>query len=172
MPANTIPGPLTSQVYRYSSATDSLDPSTRDQTWQPQNDVMHDSKTRRILIVDDDPEVLQLIIHMVVCLGLIPDSAEDARGALSQMKQTHYDLVLTDYIMPFLDGYQLATQIKQGHEKTKVIIMTGHCENGIRQMLNASNVVDGLLLKPFNLATLKEKINAVVDRSGSGGFAR
>ena len=57
-----------------------------------------------------------------------------------------------------MDGYQLADQIKEKHFGTRVIIMTGHCEEDVADMLDESGIVDGMLLKPFNLKTLKEKI--------------
>ena len=66
--------------------------------------------------------------------------------------------MITDYDMPFMDGYQLADQIKEKHFGTRVIIMTGHCGQDVTDMLDGSGIVDGLLLKPFNLKTMKEKI--------------
>ncbi|MBC2711558.1 MAG: response regulator [Desulfosarcina sp.] len=81
--------------------------------------------------------------------------------ALYYLTKAHYDLVLTDYDMPFIDGYQLADQIKEKHFGTRVIIMTGHCERDVTDMMDGSGIVDGLLLKPFNLETMKEKIEMV-----------
>ena len=128
---------------------------------------MLDTGTTRILIVDDDLDILKLVERMAACLGYAPESAQDAMDALFLLNQTHFDLVLTDYYMPLVDGHQLADQIKRRYADTKVIIMTGHCEEAIINMLNASDAVDGLLLKPFNLATLKEKIETV-DRPHAG----
>lgn len=114
--------------------------------------------TSHILIVDDDPDLLNLVSSMIASLGYTPDSAGDAMDAFYYLNKTHYDLVLTDYHMPSMNGYQLADQIKRRNAGTKVIIMTGHFEKAIINVLLASDTVDGLLLKPFNLATLKEKI--------------
>ena len=117
-----------------------------------------DSDVIRVLIVDDDPDILTLVSRMAGCLGHHPTTAEDAVDALFHLTRAHYDLVITDYDMPFMDGYQLADQIKKKHFGTKVIIMTGHCERDVTDMLNGSGIVDGLLLKPFNLQTMKERI--------------
>ena len=119
------------------------------------------SKTSRILIVDDDPVLLKLVSSMVASLGYTPDSAGDAMDALYYLNKTQYNLVLTDYHMPSINGYQLADKIKRRSTKTKVFIMTGHFEKSIINMLLASDTVDGLLLKPFNRATLKEKIETL-----------
>jgi len=146
---------------RMASGHDIDDPPPLNQHWQQSNGVRNDPTTSHILIVDDDPELLNLVSRMVACLGYASEVAGDAMDALVYLKKRHYNLVLTDYNMPFIDGYQLADQIKRCNAGTKVIIMTGHCEEAIITMLNASDAVDGLLLKPFNLVTLKEKIDVV-----------
>jgi CheY-like chemotaxis protein len=121
-----------------------------------------DSDASRILIVDDNPDILKLVSKMATLLGYRPTAAEDGVGALYYLTRGHYDLVITDYDMPFIDGYQLADQIKEKHFGTKVIIMTGHSESDIADLLDGSGIVDGLLLKPFKLETLKEKIEMAI----------
>lgn len=121
-----------------------------------------DSDASRILIVDDNSDILKLVSKMVARLGYHPIVAEDGADALSYLTKTHCDLVITDYDMPFIDGYQLADQIKERHFGTKVIIMTGHCERDVADLLDGSGIVDGLLLKPFNLKSLKEKIEMAI----------
>lgn len=120
-----------------------------------------DANAGRVLIVDDDPGVLALVSKMATSIGYHPTIAEDAVEALSCLAKGRYDLVITDYDMPFIDGYQLADQIKEKHVGTRVIIMTGHCTSEVTDMLNGSAIVDGLLLKPFNLKTMQEKIEMV-----------
>jgi len=117
-----------------------------------------DSNASRILIVDDNPDILKLVSKMATRLGYRSTIAEDGVDALYYLTKGHYDLVITDYDMLFIDGYQLANQIKEKHFGTRVIIMTGHCEKEVEDLLDGSGIVDGLLLKPFNLKTMKEKI--------------
>ena len=120
-----------------------------------------DSDASRILIVDDDPVILKLVSKMAARLGYQPTVAEDGVDALYHLNRTHYDLVLTDYDMPLIDGYQLADQIKEKHFDTRVVIMTGSCEPDVLDMLDGSGIVDGVLLKPFSLETMKEKLERV-----------
>lgn len=120
-----------------------------------------DSKSNRILIVDDDPGILKLVSKMAASLGYRPTTAEDALDALNCLAEAHYNLVITDYRMPFIDGCQLADQIKKKYFRTKVIIMTGHYGKEFREAIDGSAVVDGLLFKPFNLNTMKATIEAV-----------
>ncbi len=115
----------------------------------------------RILVVDDDPNILNLVARMVKRLGYHSSTAEDAMDALFNLSEAHYHLVITDYKMPFMDGYQLAVRIKSQHHGTRVIIMTGHCKEEVTNWLHGSGMADGFLFKPFDLNTLKEKIKAL-----------
>ncbi|BBO83198.1 hypothetical protein DSCO28_37640 [Desulfosarcina ovata subsp. sediminis] len=65
-----------------------------------------------------------------------------------------YDLLVTDLLMPELNGYHLAQSIKNEMHDTKVIIMTGCHENDCLDMM-ASGWVDGWLFKPFGLKELR-----------------
>lgn len=118
----------------------------------------------RILVVDDDPNILKPVAKMLERLGHHSSIAEDAMGALLNLAEAHYHLVITDYQMPFMDGYQLARRIKAQHGGTRVIIMTGHCEEEVTNRLNGSGMADGILFKPFDLHTLNEKIKTLDDR--------
>ena len=137
-------------------------PSLDDQPAQPRDGVMLGSDASRILIVDDNPEVLRLVARMAAMLGYHPTIAEDGVDALFHLAKVHFDLVITDYDMPFIDGYQLADQIKEKHFGTRVIIMTGHCEKEVEDLLDGSGIIDGMLLKPFNLKNMKEKIEMAI----------
>ncbi len=118
----------------------------------------------RILVVDDDPNILNLVAKMVKRLGHHSSTAEDAMDALFNLAKAHYHLVITDYKMPFMDGYQLAVRIKSQHRGTRVIIMTGHCKEEVTNRLQGSGMAAGFLFKPFDLNTLSEKIKALDNR--------
>lgn len=112
----------------------------------------------RILIVDDDHLIVEMVAKMVAVLGYRPTVALDGVDALDCMRDTHYRVVITDYSMPFMDGYQLAIQVKENDPMTRVIIMTGYCgKDDVDRMENATHV-DGVLCKPFTIKQLKEKI--------------
>lgn len=146
---------------RLSSPPVSFHPSMDDYPMHSDDGLALDSDSSRILIVDDDPVVLRRVSKMAGRLGHYPTLADDGVDALYYLTRTHCDLVLTDYDMPFIDGYQLADQIKEKYFGTQVIVMTGSCEPDVLDMLDGSGITDGLLLKPFNLEMLKEKIKLV-----------
>jgi CheY-like chemotaxis protein len=117
----------------------------------------------RLLIVDDDPGILNLVAKMVTRLGYHATATADPVDALLCLADTRYDMVISDYAMPRMDGYQLADQIREKHFGTKIIIMTGHRDPDLIDLLQHSGIVDGLLFKPFTLDTLKEKLQLAED---------
>lgn len=146
---------------RFPVSPDTFRPALDDHPGPSADRLRLDSDASRILIVDDNPDILKLVAKMAARLGYHPTTAEDGVDALYYLTRIHYDLVLTDYDMPFIDGYQLADQIKEKHFDTRVVIMTGSCEPDVLDMLDGSGIVDGVLLKPFNLEAMKEKIQLV-----------
>ncbi len=116
----------------------------------------------RVLIVGDDPSVCQVVAKMMRHLGWRTTAAEDAMMALYYLSREQYDVVVTDYDMPFIDGYELADQIKETHFGTKVIMMTGRGDSEVSDILEDSNVVDGLLLKPFGIQAIQKVIQKML----------
>ncbi len=118
---------------------------------------------RRLLIVDDDQGILNLVAKMASRLGYQATTTANAADALLCLADTPYHMVLSDYAMPHMDGYQLADQIREKYFGTRIIIMTGHRDPDLIAMLEHSGIVDGLLFKPFTLNTLKEKLQLADD---------
>jgi CheY-like chemotaxis protein len=113
----------------------------------------------RILLVDDDPMIIQLISDMLSLDGYDVDTAPNGIAALEKVQGRRYDLILTDLHMPELDGVGLYRELKrrQAHPPKKIIFLTG--TSGTSE---AHRVVQetGLLLleKPFNVAELLELV--------------
>lgn len=122
-----------------------------------------------VVVVDDDPQILELVSRMVVRLGYRCTTAADELDALFYLKNNHHKLLITDYDMPFMDGFQLAEQVKRLNSSTKVIVMTGHSETVLKAGRMGSTNVDGLLIKPFGLNAMREKIEEVFRPHRSDG---
>ena len=89
-------------------------------------DILYAAPT--ILIVDDEPSVLAVVEIVLNRAGYRVLSSVDPRQALrySTSPAEHIDLLLTDMVMPELDGLRLAEQFRGNSPRTKVLFMTGH----------------------------------------------
>jgi DNA-binding NtrC family response regulator len=80
----------------------------------------------RILVVDDEPVVLDILSDVLVREGFDVRLASRADAALAQLEQAAFDLVLSDIRMPGMDGFELLRRIGSAHPGTDVILMTGY----------------------------------------------
>jgi CheY-like chemotaxis protein len=111
----------------------------------------------RILVVDDDPGILSVVVKMVQFIGYPTTAVPSAKDVLKVLDKNHHSLVIAEYDLPRMPANQLAKQIRTQHPGTRIVIMTGRCQAEISGRLE-DGVVDGLLFKPFNMNLLREKI--------------
>jgi CheY-like chemotaxis protein len=74
--------------------------------------------TQRILIVDDDPDIHQLLLIALKQTGRYIESAFDGTEGLKKFQEAHWDLVITDVIMPGIDGMELLDRIRHIRPET------------------------------------------------------
>jgi len=123
---------------------------------------MADTK-KRILVADDDPDLLDLLKMDLTYQGYEVLSASNGKEALQTALNETLDLVLLDVMMPYIDGYHVAYELtnKLGAKAPRIMIMTSRDtvkEKGIALMSGATEV----LQKPFEMAKLHERIAAVL----------
>ncbi len=87
-----------------------------------------ESRGSRVLLVDDDPLVSMNTASMLMDLGHTVQESSSAAHALRLLEAEQFDVVITDYAMPGMNGRDLAIKIKQTHPKIQVIIATGYAE--------------------------------------------
>jgi two-component system response regulator HydG len=118
----------------------------------------------RILIVDDEKEYQDVFQMILSDKGYYASSASSGEEALKLLKKDSFNLVLTDLIMPKMDGMQLLERIKREYAETKVIIVTGYgtietavnaIKNGAFSYFIKSHVPEELLIQIGNI----EKFN-------------
>lgn len=112
----------------------------------------------RILIVDDDELILAgLRLSFDLLLPGCPvNTVSDAVAALSELRQQPFDLILTDYDMPKMNGLALALAAHQISPSTRIVLMTGGYSHDEIQTRAGSVTLDGFLTKPFPLRQLVE----------------
>jgi len=68
---------------------------------------------KRILVVDDEPAIVELLQEVLTTAGYVVDAAPDARGALDLIRENIYDVAILDFNLPDMDGVMLHRQIRQ-----------------------------------------------------------
>lgn len=112
----------------------------------------------KILVVDDEPQIRSLLRSLLSRQGYQVMEAGDGAEALSLYEQGFsFDLVLTDVVMPQMDGLQLSREIATLMPATRVLFMSGKCE--VEKVASqASEFGFGFIKKPFAV----EELNASV----------
>ena len=114
---------------------------------------------RRILIVDDDAIFLGLLQIFIDCL--LPEcqivTVGDGATALTELQQQPFDLILTDYDIPGMNGLDLIQAIRQISADIPIVLMTGRY-NGYREIETRASSANlaGFLSKPFAFLQLKD----------------
>ena len=120
----------------------------------------------KILIVDDSSTMRRIIGNVVMQLGIEKDNfdeAEDGIKAWNLLQNNQYDVILTDWNMPNMNGLELVKKIRsEGQHKTTPIIMIT-TEGGKGEVITALKAgVNNYIVKPFNAEVLKEKLDGVI----------
>jgi DNA-binding response OmpR family regulator len=126
------------------------------------------AQPHRVLIVDDDPSIHELIRAMLAGTAWTADTAFNGEEALSVLGTQSYDLLLTDILMPGLDGLALLGQLRAGHPGISVIMMT--VKNTPDHILGSlKREAAAFIAKPFSRDTLLATLQAALSDSVSEG---
>jgi two-component system cell cycle sensor histidine kinase/response regulator CckA len=122
--------------------------------------------TETILLVEDDAQVRQLTASVLADHGykVLPAAGTEEGLVLCRANHRDLHLLVTDVIMPGMNGRQLAEQVKQISPRTKVLYISGYTNNAI---VHYGVLDSGLwfLAKPFSLSALVAKVREVLDAS-------
>ena len=122
----------------------------------------------RILIVEDEVPIAQLIEMSLARAGYQCEAVNDGCAAADKIEQNDYDLVLLDIMLPGLDGYELLEYLRP--MGTPVIFITAKGTLGDRvRGLNLG--ADDYIVKPFEVAELVARVESVLRRTGRGRAA-
>ena len=117
-----------------------------------------------ILLVEDEPQVRKAVSRQLKSLGYHVLEAVDARAAMSIVEGKHaFDLLLTDLVMPGMDGRRLATLVTAARPGIQVLFMSGYTEH-IAMRASALVASDRLLAKPFSQRQLSVAIRLAMKK--------
>lgn len=119
----------------------------------------------KILAVDDDTEVRDIIFVYLDSLGFDVDIADCGEKGLELFDKNDYDLVITDIKMPGISGVELAEEIFKRDFKGGIIFISGYLGEYSEDMV-LSLGIDAYLKKPFNMDHLGRIIDSVLKKRG------
>lgn len=122
----------------------------------------------RVLVVDDDPEITDLLRLDLELMRFEVDSAGDGLAAVNKVTTTAYDLIILDVMMPRMDGYEACQKIRALPNGTEVPIIMLTAKGTLADKVRGFNAgVDDYLLKPFEFQELMVRMRALFRRTGA-----
>ena len=118
----------------------------------------------KILIVDDEPRIRELIRENLQYSGYTCEEAGDGSAALSLLSGGGYDLVILDLMMPFMDGMTCLREMRTRRINTPVIILTARGEE-YDKLAGLEGGADDYVVKPFSPRELVARVRAVLNRT-------
>lgn len=120
----------------------------------------------KILVVDDFSTMRRIIKNLLKELGFTNiEEADDGQTALPLLKQGNFDFLVTDWNMPGMTGIDLLRAVRADERLASLPVLMVTAEAKREQIvLAAQEGVNGYIVKPFNGATLKEKIDRIFER--------
>jgi len=120
--------------------------------------------TRRILVVDDEPSIVDAVATALRYEGFEVDEAATGRGALSLVQRQEPDLIVLDWMLPDLDGIEVGRRLREQGFRCAVLFLTAKdsTENKV-EALRAGG--DDYVTKPFSLAELVARVQAILRRT-------
>ena len=108
----------------------------------------------RVLVADDETGVRTVVLRALELDGHEVIPVADGAGALEALEGAQFDLLLTDIVMPGLDGIALALKAAKLNSEMRIILMTGYADER-RRAHNLEALVDRLVAKPFTVAEIR-----------------
>ncbi len=111
----------------------------------------------KILVAEDEASVRNLVTRALELHGHEIKAVVDGSAALEALSLDQYDLLLTDIVMPVVDGIALALKASRDYPDLRILMMTGYAEQK-RRAHNLDVLIHDVLMKPFTIEELAEAV--------------
>lgn len=124
----------------------------------------------KILLMDDDPALLNLVQLALSAEGYEVRTANNGKEGIKLIEQEMVDLVVTDLVMPGLEGLESIIHLRKSHPEVKIIAMSAGLRKGKIDMLPAALSLGAhrTLRKPFAIEALLSAVNELLEETGDG----
>ncbi|MBE7706553.1 MAG: response regulator transcription factor [Cyanobacteria bacterium SIG30] len=123
-----------------------------------------DKTNKRILIVDDDEQIRELLEFDISSSGYKTDSAKDGEEGLKKALENNYDLILLDVMMPKMDGYNVCKNIRLIKKNIPILMLTAK-GSIVDKTAGFDCGADDYLVKPFEIQEVLLRIRALLRRN-------
>ena len=118
----------------------------------------------KILIAEDDQELRRLFTHVLVKNGFSVKEVSDGRQALDAVFSQYFDLIISDIMMPVMDGYEFVSSLRQSGNTTPVMMITAKdASDDMRKGFVSGS--DDYMIKPINVNEMVLRVQALLRRS-------
>ena len=118
----------------------------------------------KILIAEDDRELRQLFSHVLIRYGYTVVGVSNGQEALDAMDTDFYDMIISDIMMPVMDGYELVRQLRDVGNTTPILMITA--KDAFDDMrLGFQSGVDDYMVKPINVNEMVLRVQALLRRA-------
>jgi len=122
----------------------------------------------RILVIEDNRDILANVLDYLQLKGYSVDCAQDGLSGLHLATTVHYDLIVLDIMLPGVDGYQVCKRLRED-ARSEIPILMLTARDALEDRLTGLRAgADDYLIKPFALAELVARIEAILRRSSGG----
>ncbi len=114
-----------------------------------------------VLIVDDEPSIRNLLLSFLNILSYQCETASNGKEALEKLKERPYDAVITDVVMPEMDGIALTQEIAKKYPDLPVMVMTGFSDEFSAQKAISAGARE-FIKKPFSITEFSLRLNKML----------
>ncbi len=115
---------------------------------------------KNIILIDDEPDVLEILKEFLEYLDHNVDPFENPKLALEKFSQKNYDILITDINLPEIDGYELISKIRKIDSDIPIVIISGYIDDFQKENILKKGA-NAYIEKPFTLSKLQETIDNV-----------
>src|ERR1700744_3243255 len=116
---------------------------------------------KRILVADDEPSVREFVERALIYGGFTVTAGPDGNAPPEALGKNKYDLLLTDIVMPDLDGISLSLKVAKDYPSTKIVMMSGYA-NQRQRAHNLDFLAHEVISKPFTLDEIIKRVTAAL----------
>jgi len=120
----------------------------------------------RILVAEDNPAVCEFVTRSLQSIGYEVVGVADGQQALDALAKAAYDVLVTDIVMPNVDGIELALKAVRLFPDLKIVMISGYAQERMRAH-NLEALVHRILPKPFSLEEICDAVEDVLNSSAS-----